>query len=449
MIVRQRLIFWLIKAYWKRSRKQILIYFGVGLLVFFLLRFLLGIFSALPFEKKETIGIVGFHTIDDLPQSILSKISFGLTLAQNDGTVKPGAAYKWQVINNGKVYVFYLKPDVSFSDGANLTSNLVRYNFSDVEIDRPNKVTIVFKLKDNYSPFLITASRPIFKKGFVGVGDYKVKNIKLNGNFVESLDLVLRNGRATLSYQFYPTAMALKNAFVLGEVSKMEELSDVKFKSTAFTSFKNSAVVRKINYGKLVTLFYNTQNDLMSSKNLREGLSYAILDSFEEGLRNSTPFSPLSFAAQPGLSTYQEDLVHAKLLLDKVPLSGKSSRLSLVIDTLPRFENTAKKIAKIWQSLNVNVKVRVVDKIPQNFQIFLGEFNVSLDPDQYVLWHSDQLTNIAHYSNLRVDKLLEDGRKETDIEKRKQIYADFQKYILADPPASFLYFPYEYEVSRK
>ena len=71
------------------------------------------------------------------------------------------------------------------------------------------------------------------------------------------------------------------------------------------------------------------------------------------------------------------------------------------------------------------------------------------DVDQYALWHSDQPNNITRYVNLRVDKLLEDGRKEMDLEKRKLIYADFQKFIQADPPASFLFFPYIYNVTRK
>ena len=31
----------------------------------------------------------------------------------------------------------------------------------------------------------------------------------------------------------------------------------------------------------------------------------------------------------------------------------------------------------------------------------------------------------------------------------ENIYADFQKYLLEDAPAAFLYFPYEYDVIRK
>jgi peptide/nickel transport system substrate-binding protein len=70
------------------------------------------------------------------------------------------------------------------------------------------------------------------------------------------------------------------------------------------------------------------------------------------------------------------------------------------------------------------------------------------DPDMYTIWHSGQVNNITHYKNVRIDKLLEDGRQATDENKRIQIYADVQKYLLDDAPAAFLYFPYSYTVSR-
>jgi ABC-type transport system substrate-binding protein len=45
--------------------------------------------------------------------------------------------------------------------------------------------------------------------------------------------------------------------------------------------------------------------------------------------------------------------------------------------------------------------------------------------------------------------LLEDGRRTSDVGERRIIYADFQKFLIEDVPASFLFFPYEYDISRK
>ncbi|MEK7450385.1 MAG: hypothetical protein AAB662_00415, partial [Patescibacteria group bacterium] len=64
--VRRRLIFWLFKAYLKRWGKIILIYFGLGLVVFFVLRSILGFaINEITLFRKSAIGIVGAYTIDD------------------------------------------------------------------------------------------------------------------------------------------------------------------------------------------------------------------------------------------------------------------------------------------------------------------------------------------------------------------------------------------------
>ncbi len=451
IVLRKRLLFWLIKAYVKRWGRNIILYFGIGLFIFFVINIVFSYsITRLPFIEKETIAMVGPYTADDLPQEILSKISRGLTRTEKDGSIKTGIAEKWKIASSGKDYAFYLHHNLHFSDGEEVTSDNINYGFSDVAVLRPDKYTIVFNLKDNYSPFLTTVARPIFKKGFVGTGEYKVKKIKLNGNFVESIELYSEKNHRVLIYQlFYPTISALKTAFLLGEVSRMVNLPDLKFKDTSFDSFKNVKIEKKVNHTKLVTLFFNTKDNILSSKTLREGLWYTMPDNFSEGERNPTPLSHFSLYNQEGVNTYQQDLEHAKLLIDKSETATGSGRINLTIDTLLKYEQTAKIIAEVWKKLNIDTKIKVVNEVPSSFQIFLGEFNLSPDPDQYALWHSSQVSNITHYDNKRIDKLLEDGRKELDIEKRKTIYADFQKYIFADPPASFLYFPYYYEVSRK
>ncbi len=451
IVLRRRLLLWLLKAYLKRWGKNILIYFGIGLFIFFILNIALSYsITHLPFVEKETIGMVGSYTIDSLPKEIVGKISRGLTKVDPDGTIKPDIAEKWKIAPNGKGYAFYLRKNIHFSDGTSLTSSNVSYDFADVSVMRPDKYTIVFNLKDNYSPFLTTVTRPIFKRGLVGIGDYRVKKIKLNGSFIESIEIYSERYHKAIIYQlFYPTISALKIAFSLGEVSRITNLPDVNFEETTFNSFKNAKVEKKTNYSKLTTLFYNTKDKIISSKTLREGLSYAMPDSFDEGERNPSPLPYFSYANQGGFNTYQQDLEHARLLIDKSETGTASGKIFLTIDALPKYENTAKIIAATWKKLNIETRIQLTNQVPSSFQIFLGEFNVSPDPDQYTLWHSSQVNNITHYDNPRIDKLLEDGRKELDMQKRISIYTDFQKYLLSDPPASFLFFPYYYEVSRK
>lgn len=448
---RRRLITWLLKAYLKKWRKTILISFLVGLIVFFVLKFGVNYFIPLiPFTQQETVGLTGAYTVDSLPSSILSKVSRGLTYISVNDMPKSDLATSWEIKNNGKTYIFYLRKNIKFTDGTQFTSNQIKYNFSDVTVERPDPYTIVFNLKSSYSPFLVTVSRPIFRNGFVGIGDYRVQSVNLNGNFVQSLGLVSVKGKSNeILYQFYPTEEALKSAFTLGDVDKIIRVRDLETDNSSLRSFKNTVISKQTNYSELVTIFYNTQDKTLSDKRLREALSYAIPDDFQNGKRNYGPFPPNSWVAEDGLTTYQQDFEHAKLLLGESGSSTQSAKLEL--KALRKYKDLALQIKSLWKKEGIDTDIKIVDSFPSDFQVFLGEFSVANDPDQYTLWHSSQINqnNITNYKNLRIDKLLEDGRQTVDISERKKIYADFQKYLLDDTPATFLYFPYEYDITRK
>jgi len=450
---RRRLIAWLLKAYLKKWRKTILISFLVGLIVFFVLRFGVNYFIPLiPFTQQQTVGLSGTYTVDNLPSSILSEVSKGLTYIGDDDIAKPDLAVSWEIKDNGKTYVFHLRKNVVFNDGTKFTSDQIKYNFEDVTVERPDPYTIIFNLKNSYSPFLVTVSRPVFRNGFVGIGDYKVQAVNLNGNFVQSLSLVSVKGKnKEILYQFYPTEESLKTAFTLGEIDNVLGVKNVNTDGKNLLSFKNVTATKQTDYSDLVTLFYDTQDKILSDKRLREALSYAIPDEFSNGKRNYGPFSPNSWVAEDGLTTYTQDFEHAKLLLSESQSSTSGATLKLQIKALSEYKDLALQIQSVWKKIGIDADVKIVDSVPSDFQVFLGEFNVAKDPDQYTLWHSSQINqnNISSYKNLRIDKLLEDGRQTVDIEQRKKIYADFQKYLLDDAPATFLYFPYVYDITRK
>lgn len=450
IVFRKRLLVWIVKAYIKKWRSRMFFFFILGLIFFFLL---LGmskfIIPRIPIGQKETIGMVGSYNLNTLPPSILHEISHGLTYVSSDWSITPSVSKDWKIEDNGKTYVFNLRSDIKFSDGKNINSRDINYNFSDAKVERPNKNTIVFKLKESFSPFLVTVSRPVFKKGFVGVGNYKITDVKLNGNFVESITLVSAKDRYnTKTYQFYPSVDALKLSFLMGEISKAEGLQDVNYKNVSFKDFPNVNIKKNINYSQLVTIFYNTKDPVLSDKKIRNGLAYAVPDKFSYGVRNNNPYPPFSWAYSEQYMR-EQDLTHAKLLLDAANSATQSSFLNLQIKTLTKYKNTANDIIKLWEKIGIKSKIEIVDSVPSNFQVFIGDFYLPMDPDQYMLWHSNQDNNITNYENKRIDKLLEDGRKTTDVDTRKKIYSDFQKYLLDDSPATFLYFPYEYEISRK
>jgi peptide/nickel transport system substrate-binding protein len=123
---------------------------------------------------------------------------------------------------------------------------------------------------------------------------------------------------------------------------------------------------------------------------------------------------------------------------------------TLNISTVPAYVDIAEQIKKDWEKLNIKTGISVSPDIPTDFQILLVAQSIPVDPDQYSLWHSTQeSTNFTRLNNPRIDKLLEDGRKTYDINTRKKIYQDFQKYLVEEAPAVFLFYPHSYTIIRK
>lgn len=176
-------------------------------------------------------------------------------------------------------------------------------------------------------------------------------------------------------------------------------------------------------------------------------MSYAIPKEFLDGERAYSPFPQSLWAFSFG-NEKQIDIEHAKILINASSMGGMN-KPSLVIKTLSKYKKSTDEIVKTWNKIGISTKIEIVDSVPSVFQIFIGDFIMPKDPDQYALWHTKQINNITNYDNPRIDKLLEDGRKITNQDERLKIYSDFQKYLLADPPAIFLYYPFVFDIKRK
>lgn len=452
IVIRKRLLIWLLKAYLKKWGKGLFFSFLAGLLIFVLILTIARYFSHLLPQRKERIGVIGAYQLNTLPYQFTSQLSRGLTKVDNNGIVKPDIAKSWEIKDGGKIYIFYLQKNLKFSNGEKVTSDKINYRFEDVEVERPDAYTIIYKLKDAYSPFLVTVSRPIFRKGLIGVGKIKVTDIELNGEFISSLTLRSAEKKVkNQTYIFYPNQEAAKMSFLLGETTKITNINDPLIHNSSLISYPNVKSIRQTNYDRLVTLFYNTTDSILSQSKLRRALTFALPDSFAGGERAYLPYSPQSYYYNRDIEKPTQDLEHAKLLVDAVKNTASiSGELKITIKTLKRYKKDAQTIANYWKNIGVQTRIEEVSSVPESFQVYLGDFTIPKDPDQYVLWHSNQRykTNITKLNNLRIDKLLEDGRKTLDTQKRKKIYDDFQRFILEESPAAFLYFPTVYTIVR-
>ena len=397
------------------------------------------------------IGLTGRYSTNNLPNNILEMIGDGLTQLDKSGNVEPNLASSWETPDKGKTWIFKLKNNISWQDGEKVISSGVSYQFSDVTIEYPDKSTIVFKLQNPYSAFPSVVSRPTFKKGLLGTGSWEVKKLSLSGSFVDQINLerkvgdTVQDGASKIQYKFYPTEERTKLAFEMGEINRLEEIID----PSPISHWPKVKIDKNINTGEYVAIFFNTQDKLLSEKNIRQALSYAIKKDSLGDLRAISPISIDSWAYNPQVKPYNYDPEKAKGIIDDYKKSAKIDEVSINLATSPILLASSEKIAKDWEAIGIKVNLQVMSSVPSEYQALLAIFDIPDDPDQYSIWHSTQTaTNITKYQNPRIDKLLEDGRSQIALEDRKRTYLDFQRFLVEDSPAVFLYYPTTYTISK-
>jgi len=436
-----RRYYWVTKSFLTRHNK--IIVRTTGIVLSLILIFLLFSKYIPTFKTTTRLGRVGKYTIETFPVDIQLKISSGLVGVEGSGTILPKLAKSWEVQDAGKTYVFTLDNTLSWHDGSRLTPDDITYNFKDVEIGRGDN-TITYRLKEPFSPFFSAVARPILKKNKLGTGEFRMVKSVISSGVLQSLTLESETKR--LVYKFYPTETSSLTAYKLGEVDQLEGLSFISNSLSQDTT--NILTESNSSTNQQSVLFFNNNDAVLTSKSARQALSYAIQDKTFGKERSISPIDKSSWAYNSLVKTYDYDPEKAKSLFAQDIQDPGSQTLEL--KTMLQYLDIAESIATSWrETLGVKVDVKVVSSITSDYQILLTDFTSPIDPDQYTIWHSTQATNFTHFSNLKIDKLLEDGRRTSDQKLRKEIYQDFQRFLLEDCPAAFLFKSSTYSLSRK
>lgn len=436
-----RRYYWLIQLF---IQKHFSVIFRSTLIVLSILILFLVFARYFPTLKKTTrIGRVGRYTMTTIPLDIQQKISSGLVSINDDGVITPALANSWEITDNGTKYTFHLNSNINWHDDNSLIPQDINYQFQDVSVTYGDQ-SITYILKEPFSPFMSTMTRPILKDDKYGVLDYRLTKSKLISGILRTL--TLENTTDRLIYKFYPTEASAITAYKLGEIEKLENISLVPHD---LQNESATVINQEQNNPKITALFLNNQDVLLSSKTTRQAFAYAITDKSFGGIRSLTPISKKSWAYNNLVKDYNYDPEKARSLLAKDVKNPRDIKLEL--KTMLPYLDIAESIAHDWREvLGIQVDVKVISTISGEYQIILADFYPPLDPDQYSLWHSTQPTNFTHYnSNLKVDKLLEDGRRTLDQKLRKEIYQDFQRFLLEDSPAIFLFETTSFTLSRQ
>lgn len=430
-------------SFLKRRIWIILIFLSLGFCAVFF-RNEINKFINLPIFKSQIIGIEGIYNIKNLPEEIINQISYGLTVNSENGKTSLSPIVQSLVIDNeNKDYIFTLKDNIFWHDGKKLISNDIDYSaISGIKTTVLSENKIKISLEKQFSPILSVLSKPLFRKNNIGLGPYKIKKYSLQEGHLRNLYLTpTKDNLSKLIYRFYQNENDLVNAYKLGNVDEIkitllpEELSTwskTKINQEIETNKKYSAV------------FFNTQK--INNKQLRQALAYATPKTIDNNERCLGPISPQSWAYNPNIKEYNFSATRAKELFEP----NKIESINLIVGDR-RLLSVAENIKNSWENiLKLKTNITIETQInTDNFDAILTYGGIPYDPDQYPFWHSTQnRTNLTKLNDSRIDKLLEDGRFAIDQLVRKNIYQDFQRFLLEESPTIFLSYPNTYTITR-
>ena len=369
-----------------------------------------------------------------------------------------------------------------------------RVNWQGVTVQKVNDTTVIFKLNNKYAQFLNNLTlgilpmhiwqnvQPInfassdYNMKPIGSGPYQFDKLQKDTlgqtqTYQLTSNKTYYDGRPyidTIVIKFYDSEDSMIAAYNNNEIQDLSTVSPDNFNRL---KFKQRLNIEEIKMPRYFGVFFNqTTNTALGDKNVRLALNYAtdkqaIINSVESG-KATAIYSPLIetvLDVGQDIPKYTFDLNQAKAVLaaggwsnpdSKGILTKGKTRLTLTIttSTLPELTRIANILKDQWAKAGVEVTVNSL-ATPQLQQVIrdrsydsllFGEI-LDLDPDPFSLWDSSQSQklglNLALYSNKTADSLLEDARQSLNPLDRAKKYDDFQKIVINDAPAVFLYNP--------
>lgn len=436
--------------------------------------------------KMETFNPLFSKT--EAEKEINQLVFTGLVKILPDGSIKPDLAERYETKNDIE-FTFYLKKNIHWHDGQKFTADDVVHTiqigqnplyqseieetFRDVEVIKKDDYTVIFRLREPFSPFLSALTLGIIPKHIslnnyrpIGTGSFKFIEIKKDYCVLESKNLKLK-------FLYYPNLKTAETAVRLGQV---HGLANFGSNSNYFSKWDNFQIKKTNLAYREVMVFFNINEKILREKNVRQALAFSTpkedisKNSFgKKGKIALNSLPDLKIFQTNSTEKYPYDLEKANLLLNSAGWvlqdgfrykDGEKLHLSITtIDDLD-FEDTAIKLRNSWSKLGIEVSIELIsgkelkNQIVPNrtFSILLTSQLLNFDPDQYVLWHTTQIkeSNVSGINSPKIDKLLEDGRRTSDPKVRAEKYQEFTRIILDEVPAIFLYYPsYNWLVSKR
>jgi len=449
---------------------------------------------------QDTVALVysGLMKID-VEGTLVPDIAESVTLSE-DGKTYTIVVRKDRTFHDGTpltardvVYTYSLVQD------GDLKSPL-RGNWSDVTITEVNEYELTVNLAEAYSPFIenftlgimprhIWSNLPIEQLPFsqyntepIGSGPFSIKEVRrdasglISGYSLKPAPNNQNNPNLSgIELRFFQNEDQLKTAFANKELSATVYLPTAEIQN--FITDDTRVLTEPL--PRIFGVFFNQNRSAsLRDKAAREALNVAIdRDALVDEILNGygVPITKPTLSSSSELeseSTETEESIISpietakNILVDggweqnaagfwEKEIDDTVETLSFTLKTSNSelFDKTATRIAAIWRELGVEIQVEQYEQAglvqsvirSRDFQAVLFGLDTNRTEDLYPFWHSSQKDdpglNIAQYTNIAVDRLLEKTRNSKDPAERAQLQNEVSNAINQETPAIFLFAP--------
>ena len=230
------------------------------------------------------------------------------------------------------------------------------------------------------------------------------------------------------------------NAIESGEVNAMatSEPQDIHGTLTAMAESGDINFLVANDHSEVGYLMLNSGIPPFNDERMRRAVAQGIDRDAYNGIINGgfskiadQPFPPgdSGYIEDPGFPKH--DVEAAKALVKDYMADGNSSEFTISAASEPTVLARAEVIQSQMRMLGIAVKIHSVDEATLINEAIGGSFQANVwsqhaggEPDaQYIWWHGPpNPTNFARIEDPEIDRALEEGRIETDPQRRREIY---------------------------
>ncbi len=326
-----------------------------------------------------------YAATSDTDRDLTELIYSGLMKYDGKGGIIPDLAESYTISEDGKIFEFYLKENLFWSDGKPLTAEDViftikilqnpsvksplRANWLAVKVEKISELGIKFELSNSSAVFLENCTQEIIPEHIwkdvsyqnfplsiynlkpIGSGPYKLKELSLDsqGN-VKSAELVPNTFYAgntpniqKITLVFFEDEEKLVKALKSGEVDGASASSTEEYQNLLENGFSEN----QISLPRYYAVFFNTEKSgILAEKNVRLALNYAtdkealINDLLSgQGEKVDSPILPGIYGFLEPKTEYGFDIEKAKTLLDEAGFVVKEDgSREKVVQKTPAFQ---------------------------------------------------------------------------------------------------------------